>query len=200
MNQRGLIASEAARLLYSRKIKEYKEAKEIAAINLGLKSLPSNYEVAIELDSLAEKLEGSMRSERLLEMRKTALKVMQTLKRYKPRLIGSVWRGTVRKGSDIDIVIYYDDTMEVLREIKDFVLLKTDFIAYPVNGSSRYSTHIWLDVEDFEVEIVVRLPDEKVEERCEIFGDLKSGINVETLQKLMRTDPLRKFIPRRHKR
>jgi predicted nucleotidyltransferase len=200
LDQRRLIASEAARLLYLRTIKEYKEAKEIAAASLGLKSLPSNYEVAIELDNLVEKMEGSIRSDRLLKMRKTALKVMQTLKRYKPKLIGSVWRGTARKGSDIDIVIYYDDSMEVLRGLKDFMLVKTENLAYIVDGVPRHSTHIWLDLEDFEVEIVVRLAEEKAEERCEIFGDRKSGVSVEALEKLMRSDPLRRFVPRRRSR
>jgi hypothetical protein len=50
-------------------------------------------------------------------------------------------------------------------------------------------------------EVVVRPPEERDEaERCEIYGDAKRGLTLANLEKLMKTDPLRKFIPgRRYK-
>jgi predicted nucleotidyltransferase len=103
------VAREAATLLYFGAEKEYKQAKEKAAETLGTHFLPSNLEVALELDKIAEENEGSKRKERLIEMRKEALKIMKLLDRYCPVLIGSVWRGTIKHGSDIDIAVYTDD-------------------------------------------------------------------------------------------
>ena len=115
MGPRKHVAEEAARLLYNGTVLEYKDAKEMAASSLGIKSLPSNYEVAVELDRLSAYMEGSERDRRLVNMRKVALKVMKLLKDFDPRLTGSVWRGTAHKGSDIDILVYYSDP-EVIAE------------------------------------------------------------------------------------
>ena len=88
------VAREAATLLYFGEEKEYKQAKTKAAQTLGTHFLPSNLEVALELDKIAEEHEGAKRRERLIEMRKEALKIMRLLSAYCPVLIGSVWRGT----------------------------------------------------------------------------------------------------------
>ncbi|MGD8507086.1 MAG: hypothetical protein PVF15_10545, partial [Candidatus Bathyarchaeota archaeon] len=52
------VAREAALLLYTAQEKEYKQAKKRAAENLGARALPSNSEVARELDAIAEEREG----------------------------------------------------------------------------------------------------------------------------------------------
>jgi predicted nucleotidyltransferase len=197
---RRQIAREAARLLYSRVINDYKEAKETAASSLGSKDMPSNYEVAIELDKIAEEIEGSERSERLIKMRKIALEITQVLKNYKPRLIGSVWRGVAYKGSDIDIIIFHEDEIEILRSLENYEVIEVDNSPFIVNGIPHKSVHIWLDVQKLKVEIVIRPLEEEADERCETFGDLKRGLNHRALEKLMKTDPLRRFLPRRRTR
>ena len=106
------VAHEAARLLYYQVYKEYKDAKESAAASLNTKTLPSNFEIAHELDRISEELEGPDRLKRLLEMRKIAIQIMRVLKEHKPTLIGSVWRGTSRKGSDVDIIIYSNEAFK----------------------------------------------------------------------------------------
>jgi predicted nucleotidyltransferase len=113
LEARKQVAEEAARLLYIGTVKEYKDAKEMAAASLGLKSLPSNYEVAVELDRYSAMMEGSERDRRLVDMRVTALKVMKLIEAYDPKLTGSVWRGTARKGSDIDIIVYNNNPNEI---------------------------------------------------------------------------------------
>jgi predicted nucleotidyltransferase len=197
---RRQIAREAARLLYSRRVKEYKEAKDIVAASIGSKNIPSNFEVAIELDRIAEEIEGPDRSERLIKMREIALEITQVLKKYKPRLIGSVWRGVAYKGSDIDIIIFHDDLKEILRSLANYSLIQVDNSPFLINGIPHKSIHIWLDVENFKVEIVVRPLEEETEERCETFGDIKRGLSFRALEKIMKTDPLRRFVPRRRKR
>jgi hypothetical protein len=49
-----------------------------------------------------------------------------------------------------------------------------------------------------EVEVVVRPTMESYEvRRCEIYRDKKKGLKISELEKLMRSDPLRKFVPKR---
>ena len=68
-NSRHRIAREAATLLYFGAEKEYKQAKLRAAKILGSRFLPTNLEVAIELDRIAEEIEGSLKKRRLVKMR-----------------------------------------------------------------------------------------------------------------------------------
>ncbi len=201
MDQRKQVAEEAARLLYNSGVKEYKDAKEMAASNLGAKILPSNYEVAVELDKLAALMEGSERNNRLLAMRETALKVMKTIESYGPKLIGSVWRGTARRGSDIDIMVYHSDPSFIAREVSDVSDVKDmDDETYYIEGIPHQTTHLIMNVCDFDLEIVVKPPEEQIKERCEIYGDLKVGVGVNELEKLMKSDPLRRFVPKRRQR
>jgi len=203
MPTREDVAREAARLLYNRSVKEYKDAKENAAASLGVKALPSNYEVATELDRLADEAEGPERRSRLIEMREAALEVMRKLRRWGPRLMGSVWRGTARVGSDIDVIVYGDPD-EVERELsRTYNVEGRDVEGFTLEGLPRSTTHIRLTVRGYETEVVVRSPadmDAYGDDRCEIYGDPRRGLGVEELEKLMRVDPLRRFIPKRRVR
>ena len=194
------VASLAARLLNDRRVKEYKDAKEMAAASLGSKTLPSNYEVAVELDALTDRLEGDARHRRLMEMRDAALQVMKTLTGYKPRLIGSVWRGTARLGSDIDVMVYGDpDRVENILS-QSYEVTGRDTQGFTLDGLPRETTHISITVNGYEAEVVVRPPVD-IEayrlDRCETYGDQRRGLGVDELEKLMKTDPLRRFVPRR---
>jgi predicted nucleotidyltransferase len=115
---RNKIAREAASLLYSGNEKEFKQAKLKATETFKCKFLPTNLEVAIEFDRVAEENEGSARRERLIQMRKEALKMMNVLEAYNPILIGSVWHGTIHHGSDIDLTIYHDETDDILKKLE----------------------------------------------------------------------------------
>jgi len=197
------VARLAARLMYDRKVKEYKDAKEMATASLGSKALPSNYEVAVELDALTDRLEGDARQSRLIEMREAALQVMKTLARYKPRLMGSVWRGTARLGSDIDVIVYGDpDAVEHVLS-QSYTVTGRDAQRFTLEGLPRSTTHIRLTVTGYEAEVVVR-PQSDIEaygdDRCEIYGDARRGLDVNDLEKLMRVDPLRRFVPKRRLR
>ena len=197
------VAREAARLLYSRTVKEYKDAKEMAAASLGSRALPSNYEVAVELDNMVEEREGSERLSMLLEMRETALEVMKRLSDLDPVLIGSVWRGTPRMGSDVDIVVYSDDLDDVESRLLGYTVMKSEKKVFTVAGFPRTSTHLELEVGDHTVELVVRPTRDRefyVDERCETYGDIKKGIRRSELEKLIQSDPLRRFIPKRRNR
>ncbi|MGD0802549.1 MAG: nucleotidyltransferase domain-containing protein [Candidatus Bathyarchaeia archaeon] len=194
MGERSIIAREAARLLYIGAAEEYIQAKGMAASSLGMRSIPSNFEVAVELDRLADEAEGGERQKRLEEMRKISLRVMRDLSSFSPRLIGSVWRGTARKGSDIDIVALARSPLDVENSLKEYRIKEKGEVNFK-NGV--YAYHFKLEVGEDEVEVVVRDPAGYTENRCDIYGDIKRGIMLPELERLLRVNPLRRFVPRR---
>ena len=200
MSTRTQVATEAARLLYNRTIKEYKDAKEMAASSLGTRALPSNYEVAMELDRIVEEHEGSDRLNMLIEMREIALDVMRKLGEFDPVLIGSVWRGTPRRGSDIDIVVYHESPETVKEMLIEYELASTESKEFTVGGLPRTSTHLTYTIKTHLLEVVVRPPRDREfyrDEKCETYGDTKRGLRLPELEKLIQIDPLRRFIPKR---
>jgi hypothetical protein len=203
LNTRSEVAREAARLLYTGAYEEYKDAKTTAAASLGAKAVPTNHEVAEELDRIAEEAEGPDRLRRLAEMRTTALKVMRLLADMRPTLIGSVWRGTARRGSDIDVVVYGDPRDVEARVTPAYPVAERTNRTFNVGGSARSSTHLTLEAGPNKVELVVRPPGDAEayrDERCDIYGDPKRGLGLRELERLMRADPLRRFVPRRRRR
>ena len=193
------IAKEAATLLYFGAEKEYKQAKLKAAKTLGTHFLPTNLEVAVELDKIADAHEGPARQERLIQMRQEALKIMNTLKEYSPILIGSVWRGTIRRGSDIDITVYHDAPNEILNDIKKSgtKISRTEWTTVTKKGKTEESFHVYIETSSKQTaEIVVRSPDEAgYRRKCEVFGDELKGLNVQELERVLEENPAQKFIP-----
>ena len=141
------VAREAATLLYFGAEKEYKQAKQKAAQTFGVHFLPSNLEIALELDKIAEENEGENRKERLIQMRKEALEVMHLLARFCPVLIGSVWRGTIKQGSDIDIAVYSDEPEEIIKILKagGIKILKSAWTTVNKRGATLESLHIYAE-------------------------------------------------------
>jgi len=196
---RKRIAREAAVLLYTSQEKEYKQAKKRAAKTLGFRLLPSNLEVAEELDKVAEEREGPSRKERLLQMRKEALQIMESLKDFNPRLVGTVWRGTAHQNSDIDILAFSQDPKAVLDQLQKskYKITSSEWRSVTKQGTRESSFHIHFVLSSgFEVEVVVRDPEKMNRlERCEIYGDAVTGLSRHQLQKVLKEKPLQKFVP-----
>lgn len=171
-----------------------------AAKALRVHILPTNLEVAVELDKVAEENEGPARNERLIQMRKEALKIMKLLKAYSPVLIGSVWRGTIRRGSDIDIAVYHDAPEEILMLLKKnsgLDVSSTEWVTVTKKGKPETSFHLHATTSDRQkVEIVVRSAEEASRKReCEVFGDELKGLSVAELEKMLEKNPAQKFVP-----
>jgi hypothetical protein len=119
------IALLAARLMYERTESEYFTAKRKAARQLGVeyrfrpKDLPSNAEIREQIRVLASFYEGEKRDDDLLRMRLAALRMMRLLEPFRPRLIGSVLTGHVRKGSDIDLHVFTDHLSAIVTVLED---------------------------------------------------------------------------------
>lgn len=199
LSLRRKVAKEAANLLYFGVEKEYKQAKLKAAKTFGVHFLPTNFEVAIEFDRISEEKEGAARQERLIQMRKEALKLMKILKAYNPLLIGSVWRGTIHSRSDIDIILYHDEPNDILKLIKQnsFKVLRTEWMAVTKRGQKKTSLHIYLELPTKEkTEIIVRSPEEANRKgKCEIYGDTITGLSIQELEKMLVKNPTQRFVP-----
>ncbi|MEM2105656.1 MAG: nucleotidyltransferase domain-containing protein [Candidatus Bathyarchaeia archaeon] len=197
--ERKKVAREAANLIYFGVEKEFKQAKVKAASALGVKFLPTNIEVALELDRIADEYEGKARQERLIKMRWEALKVMKFLAKYHPIVVGSVWRGTIHHQSDIDIIVFHDKPEEVRETLEKsgLKIVHTQQVKAVEKEEKRDSLHIFLESPTKEeIEVVVRSPEERSRrERCDIYGDIITGLDVEALEKLLKENPTKRFVP-----
>src|SRR3954451_6473009 len=145
---RQAIALEAARLMYERVESEYFTAKRKAARRLcrgGVKpeALPSNAEIRDEIQRYARLHEGDRRTANLRDMRLEALRLMRLLRAFRPRLIGSVMTGHVRKGSDIPPHVFCDSP-PLISELLEQEGCQYDLERKQVvkHGESRVFTHI----------------------------------------------------------
>jgi hypothetical protein len=162
---RQAIALEAARLMYERIETEYFTAKRKAAKRLcrrGVKpsDLPSNSEIRDQIQLFARLHEGDRRTQHLRDMRLEALQLMRVLRAFRPRLIGSVMTGHVRKGSDIDLHVFADnaglvaDTLQ--REGCQFDIERKQVVKH---NEARVFTHIHV-YDRFNLELTV-YPEDK---------------------------------------
>jgi len=197
---RGRVAREAAMLLYRGAASEFKQAKQQAASLLRTKVQPSNFEVALELDKIADELEGVSKREALARMRREALHIMRILEPFNPLLTGSVWRGTAHRGSDIDIIVHSsepDQVVDVLKSSNLNILERRVETANFLNQIKKF-LHVKMRLDSgTEVEVVVRdLDDLGKTEKCDIYGDLMVGLRSEDLELLLRHDPFKRFLPK----
>lgn len=196
---REKVAKEAANLIYTGIEKEFKQAKLKAAKTFGAYFLPTNLEVALEIDRLAEEREGSARQERLVKMRQDALKLMRILKEHSPLLIGSVWRGTIHYASDIDIAVCHNEPADVMNTLRrsGVKLVQAERVTVTKKGKRKGSFHIYVELLDKEkAEIkVVQSSEASRKEKCGIYGDQIRGLNIKELERMLRENPLQRFVP-----
>jgi len=157
---RRQITWEAARLMYYRQESEYFRAKLKAARRfchgwVKPSDLPSNREIRDEVQTFARMMEGDNRVQNLREMRLAALALMRLLRKFRPRLIGSVMTGHVRRGSDIDLHVFSDNVEGVTG------LLDAEGMVYDVerkqvrkDGEERTFTHVHVR-DRFEFELTI---------------------------------------------
>jgi len=111
-NMRQRISQEAARLISDHGIKDFLMAKQKAANSLGVTDkhvMPSNVDVEQALLEHQRLFHSDSQPQRLKELRQTAVKAMQLLKPYEPKLVGSVQRGTAGEHSDVNLHLFSDN-------------------------------------------------------------------------------------------
>jgi predicted HD phosphohydrolase len=195
---RRAIALEAARLMYERVESEYFTAKRKAARRLCPKrggggfepeDLPSNAEIREQIQLFARLHEGDRRTRNLREMRLEALRLMRILRPFRPRLIGSVMTGHVRKGSDIDLHVFSDSPALVTD------LLEQEGCQYDLerkqvvkHGETRMFTHIHV-YDRFNFELTV-YPEDKAHYvfKSSITGQPIERASIAELEELLRQE------------
>jgi hypothetical protein len=188
---RYAIAFEAARLMYERVETEYFTAKRKAAKRLCRQSpkpedLPSNAEIRDLIQVFARLHEGEKRTEHLRAMRLAALRLMRQLRAFRPRLIGSVMTGHVRKGSDIDLHVFSDSAERVTGLLEaegyQFDLERKQVVKH---GEARVFTHVHV-FDRFNYELTI-YPEDKAHYvfKSSITGKAIERASVRELEELL---------------
>ena len=113
---RASIASAAARLMAEDGVADIHHAKRKAARQLGLPehtAYPDNAEVEAQLRAYRSLYQEQAHPELLRAMRLSALRLLELLADFSPRLAGSVLDGTAGEHSRIDILLFADSAKEV---------------------------------------------------------------------------------------
>lgn len=161
---RRRIAWEAARLMYSREVSEYYVAKQKAAKRLykgWIKpaDLPTNSEIREQVQTLARLHEGAeTHSQHLLQMRVRAAWWMKRLAQFHPKIIGSVLKGSIRQGSDIDLHVFAANPHSITLELDDLgAAYQLERKRVMKDGEQRVFTHIHVR-DEFPLELTVYHP------------------------------------------
>lgn len=157
--QRRLIAEEAARLLLDEGLGDYRAAKLKAAQRLGLsgrRGLPRNIEVEDALRSRQRLFTGEAQRARLASLRRAALEAMRLLAEFRPRLVGSVLRGTAHAHSDVNLHLFSDSVEEVVFRLLDAgVPFRQGERSLRCNGGCRGYPALRYVMDDVEIELVI---------------------------------------------
>ena len=157
---RGLIACEAARLMYEDGVREYRDAKRKAAKRFGPEKalslgshLPTNAEIHEELARLIAQREEEVLPQRLLRLRLMALSYLELFEEFSPYLVGSVLSGAVTERSDVDIHLFSDsiETVENLLRERG-IPFQTETVPIRKGGVIKDYTHIYLEDDGVEIE------------------------------------------------
>lgn len=110
--RRHQLANEAARLMAESGIRDYHQAKLKAASRLGFHddaSLPRNREIEQALHEYQRLFAGSAQALDLRRRRESALRALDFLASFSPRLIGSVLEGTADSNAAVQLQLHSDD-------------------------------------------------------------------------------------------
>jgi len=191
---RQAIALEAARLMYERVESEYytakrKAAKRVCRQQVKPEDLPSNAEIRDQIQLFARLHEGDKRTQHLREMRFEALRLMRILRPFRPRLIGSVMTGHVRKGSDIDIHLF-TDSVGLVTEMLEQERMQYDLERKQIvkHNEARIFTHIHI-IDRFNFELTV-YPEDKAHYvfRSSITGKAIERASIKELEELLQRE------------
>jgi hypothetical protein len=116
--RRRRLAHEAARLMAEGGIRDFHQAKLKAAARLGIHddaSLPRNREIEDALREYQRIFLGESQSRSLRRQREAAVRALEFLAAFEPRLVGPVLEGTADAASPVMLHAYTDDAEAVAR-------------------------------------------------------------------------------------
>ncbi|WMJ70348.1 hypothetical protein [Stenotrophomonas sp. 24(2023)] len=120
--RRHRLAHEAARLMAEGGIRDFHQAKLKAASRLGIHddaSLPRNVEIEDALREYQRLFAGPGHGNELQRRREAALRALQFLTPFSPRLAGPVLEGTADANSPVQLHLHSDDADAVQRFLEE---------------------------------------------------------------------------------
>lgn len=180
--------------MYEEGVREYRDAKRKAARHFGPEKalslgshLPSNAEIHGELQRLIGFHEEAVLPERLLRLRRGALRLMEMLASFEPRLVGSVLTGAVTEQSDIDLHLFADSHEEVEEFLRsEGMQYELEVVTIRHGGEFFDYPHIYLEDDGVVVECTV-YPLEEIHRvpRSSITGRAMERATAKKLRKLI---------------
>jgi len=113
---RERLAQEAAQILAETGSRDFFAAKRKAAEHLGAvdtRNMPSNKEIEEALMTYQRLFRADRQPRELRRLRQVALRAMKFFARFRPRLVGSVLRGTADTNSTVTLHVYAGAVEEV---------------------------------------------------------------------------------------
>jgi hypothetical protein len=113
---RQAVAEEAARVMTEQGIDDFLFAKRKAAERLGVVDaaiLPRNTEIEAALFARRRLFSGGRHDAAIADLRRSALRAMQFLADFEPRLVGPVLTGTASPHSDINLHLFSESAESV---------------------------------------------------------------------------------------
>ena len=111
------VAAEAARIIATEGQHNYHAAKKKAAERIGINerlALPSNLEIKEAVLRHLDLYGGCAHTENLVYLRQAAVRAMQLLEKFNPKLVGNVLDGTAGEYSHVALHIFSDSTESVI--------------------------------------------------------------------------------------
>lgn len=147
--------------MFDRRESEYYRAKMKAARKVCRgwvkpADLPSNAEIRDEIRNLSRVFDPDLQLQaKLRDMRLAALHMMGLLSDFRPRLIGSVFTGHIRRGSDIDLHVFAD-SLDAVTGVLDYhgYQYETQRKVISKNGETNLYRHVYVR-DQFEFELTV---------------------------------------------
>lgn len=108
---RNALAQEAARIMAEQGVEDFLLAKRKAAGRLGVADaavLPNNSEIEHALIAHQRLFRSQQHDDQLLQLRRSALRLMRLLNAFHPRLVGSALSGSASVHSEINVHVFAD--------------------------------------------------------------------------------------------
>jgi hypothetical protein len=116
VRMRQRIAAEAARIMSEERLSDFYRAKHKAAARLGAantRNLPRNDEIEKALVEYQRLFRADSQPLRLKRLRETALRAMEFLATFNPRLVGPVLRGTADEHAEVTLHVFAETPEEI---------------------------------------------------------------------------------------
>lgn len=139
---RSRIAHLAARLMAQDGIDDYSLAKRKAARQAGAqdtRNLPDNAEIEDALKAYQQIYQSQEQAERVADLRKAALEMMQALDDFDPHLVGPVLSGSAGRYAEVDLHLFTDSAKDLeLLLINRGILFRTRESRYWAGDEVRH--------------------------------------------------------------